>query len=94
MEKRDLTLRTKDFAIKVFKLIELLPKTKASEVISYQNLRSASSVAANFSACTRAKSRADFTNKIKIVLEETDEIAMRINSSRQNDENLNLKIKK
>ncbi len=73
MEKRDLTLRAKDFAIKVFKLIELLSKSKASEVISYQILRSASSVAANYRACSKAKSRADFTNKIKIVLEETDE---------------------
>lgn len=73
MTKYELQSRTKAFAINVFHFAEALPKSKASDVIIYQLLRSASSVAANYRACNRAKSRNDFSNKLKIVLEEIDE---------------------
>ncbi|MBI3500382.1 MAG: four helix bundle protein [Bacteroidetes bacterium] len=73
MNKNDLIERTRKFAIRVFKLVDLLPKSKATDVISYQLLKSASSVAANYRASARAKSRVDFSNKIKTVLEEADE---------------------
>ena len=73
MNKNDLIDRTKSFAIRVFKLVECLPKSKASDVISYQLLKAAPSVAANYRASTKAKSRADFSYKMKIVLEEADE---------------------
>ena len=73
MDKNDLIERTRKFAVRVFKLLDDLPKSKSSDVISYQLLKSASSTAANYRASTRAKSRADFANKMKIVLEEADE---------------------
>ena len=73
MNKSDLIERTRKFAIGVFKLLDILPKAKSSDVISYQLLKSASSTAANYRASARAKSRADFANKMKIVLEEADE---------------------
>ena len=73
MDKSELLKRTREFAIKVFKLVERLPKTEASKVITYQLLKAASSVAANYRAVNRAKSKNDFINKIKIVLEESDE---------------------
>lgn len=73
MNKNELLDRTKKFAIRVFKLVEKLPKTEASKVITYQLLKSSSSVAANYRAVNRAKSKSDFANKIKIVLEESDE---------------------
>ena len=73
MNKEDFLNRTKRFAILVFKLVDKLPKSKASDVISYQLLKSSSSVAANHRASYRAKSRPDFINKIKIVVEESDE---------------------
>ena len=65
MDKNDLIERTKKFAVRVFKLLDDLPKSKSSDVISYQLLKSASSTAANYRASTRAKSRADFANKMK-----------------------------
>lgn len=73
MDKNELLKRTKEFAIRVFKLLDRLPKSEAAKVITYQLLKSSSSVAANYRAVNRAKSTADFSNKIKIVLEEADE---------------------
>lgn len=73
MDKHDLQKRTKEFAKRVFKLTERLPISQASKVITYQLLKSASSVAANYRAVNRAKSKDDFSNKLKIVLEEADE---------------------
>lgn len=73
MDKFELMARTKQFAINVFKLMNRLPKSEAAKVITYQLLKSSSSVAANYRAANRGKSDADFTNKIKTVLEEADE---------------------
>ncbi len=73
MQKEELKLRTKLFAIHVFKFINTLEKNKSSDVISYQILKSASSVAANYRAACRAKSKPDFLNKLKVVNEEADE---------------------
>ena len=69
----DLYKRSKNFAIRVFKFIEILPKSKGTYIISYQLLKAASSVAANHRATKRAKSKADFINKLNIVQEESDE---------------------
>ncbi len=73
MDKSELLNRTKQFAIRVFKLLDRLPKTEAAKIVTYQLLKSSSSVAANYRAVNRAKSKNDFSNKIKIVLEEADE---------------------
>ncbi|HET7817926.1 MAG TPA: four helix bundle protein, partial [Bacteroidia bacterium] len=60
MSKDDFLSRTKGFAVSVFKLIDDFQKSKSSDVISYQLLKSASSVAANHRASYRAKSKIDF----------------------------------
>jgi four helix bundle protein len=53
--------------------INTLPKTKSNDVISYQILKSATSVAANYRASLRGRSSAEFISKLNIVLEEADE---------------------
>lgn len=73
MDKNELQQRTHHFAVRVFKLIERIPYSQASKVVSNQLLKAASSVAANYRAVNRAKSQADFINKLKIVTEEADE---------------------
>ena len=73
MTKEELKKRTKLFAIRVFKFIDTLKKSKSVDVISYQILKASSSVAANYRALCRGKSDADFINKLKIVDEEADE---------------------
>jgi four helix bundle protein len=65
--------RTKQFALRVIRLCRALPKTEESRVIGRQLLRAATSVAANYRAACRARSRAEFNAKTGIVLEEADE---------------------
>lgn len=73
MNKEQLTQRTRTFAVRIFKLLETVPNSQAANVVTHQLLKAASSVAANYRTVNRAKSRADFGNKLKIVLEEADE---------------------
>ena len=74
MEKREeLRDRTKAFALRVIRLVDSLPKTRAADVIARQLLRSATSVGANYRAAKRARSAAEFLAKLGIVEEEADE---------------------
>jgi four helix bundle protein len=65
--------RTKMFALRVIKMSEVLPKTRAANVITNQVLRSATSMAANYRAAGRARSKAEFVAKLGVVVEEADE---------------------
>jgi len=65
--------RTKQFALVIIRLCRTVPRNEESLIICRQLLRSATSVAANYRAVCRARSRADFISKLGIVLEETDE---------------------
>ena len=69
----DLKQRTKEFALRILRLVDTLPKTTAGRSLASQILRSATSVAANYRAACRAKSTADFIAKMGIVEEEADE---------------------
>src|SRR5262245_66694323 len=69
----DLKARTKQFALRVMKLIDALPRTIQGHAIAKQIIRSATSVAANYRAACRARSRAEFIAKIGVVGEEADE---------------------
>ena len=73
MNEEDLKKRTKQFALRVIRLVEALPRTRTAQVIGNQLLRSATSVAANYRAACRARSQADFIHKLGIVEEEADE---------------------
>ena len=70
---QDLKLRTFLYATSVGKLILKLPANVLNRVYISQLVRSSSSVGANYRAARRAKSDADFLNKLKIVEEEADE---------------------
>lgn len=69
----ELKLRTKTFALRSIRMIENFPKSNSAKVIGYQLLRSSTSVGANYRAACRARSKAEFISKIKIVEEEADE---------------------
>ncbi|MBL1279230.1 MAG: four helix bundle protein [Fluviicola sp.] len=65
--------RTKKFAVDTIKFCDSLKTSKASAVITYQLVKSATSTGANYrSACT-ARSRNEFFSKMCIVVEEVDE---------------------
>ncbi len=73
MTTEELKERTIEFAVRVLKFADALPRTASGRTISGQAARSGCSVAANYRAALRGKSRDDFVNKITIVLEEADE---------------------
>jgi four helix bundle protein len=73
MNSVELQKRTKSLAAQVIDFVEHLPRNYACEVIGKQLIRCATSVAANYRAAGRARSRADFTYKLGIVEEEADE---------------------
>ena len=73
MNQEEMKARTKQFALRIIKLVQSLPPNLVTEVIGKQLLRSGTSVGANYRASCRAKSIPDFIHKLGIVEEETDE---------------------
>ena len=65
--------RTKKFALDIIRLSDLLPHKTSSKVLGKQLLDSATSLAANFRAACRGRSKNEFYSKICIVVEESDE---------------------
>jgi len=72
----DLRDRTKSFAIRIVKLYRSLPHTADSQVVGKQLLRCGTSVAANYRAACRGRSRAECIAKIGLVVEEADETVL------------------
>jgi four helix bundle protein len=73
VDKRELQQRTRQFGLRILKLVDALPNTAAGRAISNQLVRSATSVGANYRAACRARFRVEFAAKLGTVLEETDE---------------------
>ncbi len=62
-----------NFTINVFRFLGTLPKVPEAQVIRYQLAKAASSSGANYEEAQAASSKADFANKMKIVLREMRE---------------------
>ena len=73
MSHENLKQRTREFALRIIKLVESLPNTPTARVIGNQLLRCGTSVGANYRAACRARSKAEFISKMGIVEEEADE---------------------
>src|ERR1700688_3116692 len=69
----ELKTRTKTFAIRIVNLFRSLPRSPDAQTLGKQILRSGTSVAANYRAVCRARSKAEFISKMGIVVEEADE---------------------
>jgi len=76
MNASELKERTKQFALRVMRLVDALPNTPKGRAIASQLVRSGTSVAANYRAACRARSQAEFISKIGVVEEEADETAL------------------
>src|SRR6202049_242696 len=68
--------RTKAFALRVIRLFRSLPYRTDTQVLGKQLLRCGTSVAANYRAACRARSKAEFIARIAIVAEEADEAVL------------------
>ena len=75
MTETELKQRTKQFALRVLKLVSALPKTLEGRAIGSQLVRSGTSVGANYRAACRGRSKAEFISKLGTVEEEADESA-------------------
>ncbi len=71
--KNDLQIRLFRFSVDVIREVRNLPNSKEYQVISYQLLKSATSVGANYEEAQGAVSKADFSNKVGISLKEIRE---------------------
>jgi four helix bundle protein len=75
VDRSELQLRAKAFALRCLSLIKALPRGIAPSTVGHQLARSALSVSANYRAACRARSKLEFVAKLGIVLEEVDESA-------------------
>jgi four helix bundle protein len=75
MTECELLERTKQFALRIFKLVGALPQTIQGRAVASQLIRSGTSVAANYRAACRARSKPEFVAKLGVVEEEADETA-------------------
>ncbi len=69
----DLEDRLIDFAVRIIRAADSLPKSKTGNHISGQLIRSGTSPAPNYGEAQGAESRADFIHKLKIGLKELRE---------------------
>ena len=65
--------RTVIFAVNIIKLSAKLPNTAEAKVVKTQLTKAGTSIGANYREANRARSRADFRNKIKICESEASE---------------------
>ena len=70
---RQMEKRTKDFAITIIQFSSCLPYTPESRVVRNQVTKSGTSIGANYREANRSRSKADFSNKIKICESEASE---------------------
>lgn len=73
MDENDLKKRTKQFGLRIIKLVDALPKTVTGRAIAGQLVRCGTSVGANYRASCRSRSKAEFIARLGIVEEEADE---------------------
>ena len=70
---KKLEQRTKAFAIRIIRSSVLLPNSVEGKIIRNQLTKAGTSIGANYREANRARSKADFKNKIKICESETNE---------------------
>lgn len=67
-------LRTKSHAVNTINFLKTIPSNDEILIIKRQLIRSVTSVASNYRAACRGRSRAEFVSKLGIVHEEADEV--------------------
>jgi four helix bundle protein len=75
MDADDLKKRTKQFALRILKLVAALPNNVQGRTVCGQLVRSGTSVGSNYRAACRGRSKAEFVARLGVVEEEADESA-------------------
>ena len=72
-ERKDLAVRTEEFALRIIRMYGALPQRVEAGVIGKQVLRSGTSVGAQYCEAARARSKAEFISKMESSLQELEE---------------------
>ncbi|MDR0353621.1 MAG: four helix bundle protein [Opitutaceae bacterium] len=80
MQNNDLKQRPQQFALRVIRMTDSLPKNMAAEIVGRQLLRADTSVASNHRAACRGRSKAEFTAKLGIAEKASDETSFWLES--------------
>ena len=73
-KRRDLKVRTKEFALRVIRMYADLPKTDSvAQILGKQVVRSGTSVGANYREASRGRSKPEFISKVGDSLKEIEE---------------------
>jgi len=73
MTRDELKQRTKQFGLRIMRLVDALPNTMSGRAVGNQLVRSGTAVGANYRAACRSRSRSEFLSRMGIVEEEADE---------------------
>lgn len=73
MKRVEMVQRTKNFALRVIRLVSSLPKSDVGRIIGGQLLRSGTSIGANYREAVRAATKKHFTSIMVTSLREADE---------------------
>jgi four helix bundle protein len=73
MDAEELKARTKQFALRIIRVVDALPQTTSGRAIGNELVRAGTAVGANYRAACRGRSRAEFIAKLGVVIEEADE---------------------
>ena len=73
MDSKALRQRSRDFAIRIIKLVAALPNGRVGDVIGRQIMKSGTSIGANYREALRASSRKQFISMTEISLREAEE---------------------
>ena len=71
--KTEFEVRTKEFSVRIVRLIRTFPKTVDGIEVGRQLLRSGTSIGANYREANRAESKPDFIHKVGIAEKEASE---------------------
>jgi len=73
MKQQDLKIRTKQFALRIIRLVSALPSDRICYVLGNQLLKSGTSIGANYREATRASSKRQFVSMLEIAQREAEE---------------------
>ena len=79
----DLKARTKHFATKILEFVDTLPRASSGDTLARQLARAGVGVAGNYRSACRARSHAEFTARMGVVLDESDESELWLDVSSQ-----------
>jgi four helix bundle protein len=80
-----LKVRTKRFAVAVLDFVDTLPRTPSADALGRQLARAALGVVGNYRSACRARSHAEFTARLGLVLDEADESELWVEVSADRD---------